>query len=673
MSKYDFIKNISIIYTWVDGSEISYRKLRDSYSSTKGITARDRCYNELKYSLLSIKKNMPWHKGKIFLVTPNTRPKWLPDEIILVPQKEIIPIKLQPTFNTNLIEFYLHKVPGITDYFIHMNDDYFINKLIQPTDFFSEEKDVLHMNMFSNKSIINMKSSGNIWGKSVRNTCKLLNKKCGNMNRYFLDHAPYIYHKLLYEKIHQMYAKEISQSITKFRSSTNLVPPYLLLYTNLQKNFLPHKMKYHQTHHHQLHKSVLRLNSNANVKSKIFLCLNDCSSNNNSKKNIIKYLEKRFIISQKYEILKKEIYLEKNTETVNCVNEIPKNIFQTFDKEQHLLPDEIKKIIQQWEKKYPNYNYQYYDDKKCIDFLEKYYSKRILNAFNALLPGAYKADLWRLCVLYHFGGFYFDIKFINTDHIHLDQIIEIAKKTQNMFLIKDKVGSGSGIYNAIMATFPKNKLFLEAINLLCCNIEKHHYGKSHLDVTGPQALKPIFYHYTNRYITHGRLYANILFKNKIIFKPFPNYKSLFRDNRNINYRKLWKKKNIYKIQDIEKIEIYAGGYIDAIVLQTNYITTHHPKKHGGTSKKQLILSTGEYITQVEQHVNNNIKYCGAYICLKTNLDRKIEHNCKTGNQKCIFNAPPNNAIVGFDFIKSRIKTIWLKDNKSGLTIKKKFK
>ena len=126
----DFIHNISIVYTWVDGSDKEYRNLRDSYSYNdvkKGLSSRDRNNNELKYSLRSIKKYMPWHKGKIFIVTPGMKPSWVSksSNIIWINQNDIIPQNLIPTFNTNVIEFFLHKIPGLTEYFIHMNDDFF--------------------------------------------------------------------------------------------------------------------------------------------------------------------------------------------------------------------------------------------------------------------------------------------------------------------------------------------------------------------------------------------------------------------------------------------------------------------------------------------------------------------------------------------------------------------
>ena len=138
----DFINNISIVYTWVDGSDKEYRNLRDSYSYNdvkKGLSSRDRNNNELKYSLRSIIKYMPWHKGKIFIVTPGMKPSWVSksSNIIWINQNDIIPQNLIPTFNTNVIEFFLHKIPGLTDYFIHMNDDYFFCKPINPGDLFT--------------------------------------------------------------------------------------------------------------------------------------------------------------------------------------------------------------------------------------------------------------------------------------------------------------------------------------------------------------------------------------------------------------------------------------------------------------------------------------------------------------------------------------------------------
>jgi hypothetical protein len=57
-------------------------------------------------------------------------------------------------------------------------------------------------------------------------------------------------------------------------------------------------------------------------------------------------------------------------------------------------------------KKNPRFKYYLFDDNDCREFIKNNYSDKILNAFNSLIPGAYKADLWRYCILYKYGGIY---------------------------------------------------------------------------------------------------------------------------------------------------------------------------------------------------------------------------------------------------------------------------
>jgi hypothetical protein len=55
-----------------------------------------------------------------------------------------------------------------------------------------------------------------------------------------------------------------------------------------------------------------------------------------------------------------------------------------------------------------------------------------LNAYNKLKPTAYKADLFRACILYKMGGCYFDIKQINRVPLR-----EFINRNQNLLLCKD--------------------------------------------------------------------------------------------------------------------------------------------------------------------------------------------------------------------------------------------
>ena len=57
----------------------------------------------------------------------------------------------------------------------------------------------------------------------------------------------------------------------------------------------------------------------------------------------------------------------------------------------------------------PDFKIKYYSDKGSREFIKNNYSKDIINAYDSLIPGAYKADLFRYCVLYKYGGIYSDL------------------------------------------------------------------------------------------------------------------------------------------------------------------------------------------------------------------------------------------------------------------------
>lgn len=83
---------------------------------------------------------------------------------------------------------------------------------------------------------------------------------------------------------------------------------------------------------------------------------------------------------------------------------IPKNIYMCFKHKN--IPD---KVINNWKKLNPGYNIYLFNDDECIDFLRTYYSQEYANFFKKIPHGAIKADFWRLCVLYKYGGIYSDI------------------------------------------------------------------------------------------------------------------------------------------------------------------------------------------------------------------------------------------------------------------------
>lgn len=76
--EYEWMRNISIVYTWANGTDPVYQAARKHHGGPKQIgTPRDRDNNELLYSMRSLVRFLPWHTGMIYLVTPGDKPTWM--------------------------------------------------------------------------------------------------------------------------------------------------------------------------------------------------------------------------------------------------------------------------------------------------------------------------------------------------------------------------------------------------------------------------------------------------------------------------------------------------------------------------------------------------------------------------------------------------------------------
>jgi len=165
---------------------------------------------------------------------------------------------------------------------------------------------------------------------------------------------------------------------------------------------------------------------------------------------------------------------------------IPLNIYLTWGTKQ--LPIKMQENVDRMRKVNPEFNIQLYDDNDCREFIQNNFPEDILIAFDTLKPGAYKADLWRLCILYINGGIYIDIKLncINNfkfialtekEHLSIDIQVENVWKEGTI-----------GLHNALMVSKSDNKLLLRCINKICENVKNKYYGLNCLYPTGPGLL-----------------------------------------------------------------------------------------------------------------------------------------------------------------------------------------
>ena len=138
--------DIDVVIPWVDPTDKEWIERKNRYlgmEDAKKIDNSDnrfRDWDNFKYVFRGIDKFMPW-VHKIYLVTCGQVPDWMDreckdDRLVFVNHEDYIPEKYLPTFSANPIELNIHRIKGLADRFIYMNDDYFLINPTVPEDFF---------------------------------------------------------------------------------------------------------------------------------------------------------------------------------------------------------------------------------------------------------------------------------------------------------------------------------------------------------------------------------------------------------------------------------------------------------------------------------------------------------------------------------------------------------
>ncbi len=133
---------IDFVVTWVDGNDEKWQKEKAKYSPVKTDNSssnnRYRDWGIMKYWFRGVEKFAPW-VNHIYFVTCGHVPEWLNldnPKLTLVKHTDYIPEEFLPTFNSNTIEMYSHKIPGLAEQYVIFNDDMVLISPTEETDFF---------------------------------------------------------------------------------------------------------------------------------------------------------------------------------------------------------------------------------------------------------------------------------------------------------------------------------------------------------------------------------------------------------------------------------------------------------------------------------------------------------------------------------------------------------
>ncbi|SHN72021.1 stealth family protein [Desulfovibrio litoralis] len=292
---------IDVVYTWVDGGDPLHAEKRNSFLPKQnnihpnGLeNARFRDNEELRYSLRALETFAPWVR-KIILVTDAQIPNWLNTlngKIQIVDHKDFIPHEYLPTFNSHVIEAFLHKIPELAEHYIYLNDDVFLARQTTKASFFSSNGLPFGFVDWRARRLSGYKFTKTPHAQSYFNTLKFFEQKHVETNPKFITaHGPYPATKTNAKATFEFFDKEIISFLNnKFRTTEELAfySHAMPLWLYSQKKIIPCDEKYYyvQTRRRDrlaYYKAIL--NSKKDNVAPLFFCINDVG---NSKK-IAKY------------------------------------------------------------------------------------------------------------------------------------------------------------------------------------------------------------------------------------------------------------------------------------------------------------------------------------------------------------------------------------------------
>ena len=136
--------DIDFVVLWVDGSDRAWQAEKAKYEGKtldeSNTANRYRDWGLMPYWFRAVEKFAPWVRT-VHFVTCGHVPAFLnldAPKLHHVRHDEFLPAECLPTFSSHAIEMNVHRIPGLAEHFVYLNDDTFLARPMAETAFFQD-------------------------------------------------------------------------------------------------------------------------------------------------------------------------------------------------------------------------------------------------------------------------------------------------------------------------------------------------------------------------------------------------------------------------------------------------------------------------------------------------------------------------------------------------------
>lgn len=135
---------IDMVFTYCDGTDPKFIEEKKQFFKEKDkVNNKPVRYiniNEITYSVRSVLKFMPWINMIYIITNKQIPPVELNPKVKIIDHSEIIPKNYLPTFNSDVIESFIHNIPELSEIILYNNDDMMHTRNVDISDIIQENK-----------------------------------------------------------------------------------------------------------------------------------------------------------------------------------------------------------------------------------------------------------------------------------------------------------------------------------------------------------------------------------------------------------------------------------------------------------------------------------------------------------------------------------------------------
>ena len=272
---------IDMVFTYCDGTDPKFIEEKNRFLKEKDKVnnkpIRFININEITYSVRSVLKFMPWINMIYIITNKQIPPVELNPKIKIIDHTEIIPKKYLPTFNSDVIESFIHNIPELSEIILYNNDDTMHARYVDISDILEGDKII-----FRNYNSINeINKNNNEYKKRIYLTSQLF-KQSNPSIKLINNHHTKILRKSTLKLVEEKYPKLLNELRVNRLRGNNYIQ-YLFFCINvdniLNNNIILDRyddvIVYHLGNKEYREEMFLKIYH----KKPKFLCLNDMSYN----------------------------------------------------------------------------------------------------------------------------------------------------------------------------------------------------------------------------------------------------------------------------------------------------------------------------------------------------------------------------------------------------------